>query len=297
VGADWSLLSAMFLPAPRAHFGMVVAHPGNSLVAQDARFIYVLGGQENSTDAPGGSAKVFRAAVNSVSGVVDQWTELGTPLPEPLVGPAATIFNGHIYVVGGLRPNGTPSNAVYTAAVQPDGTLSAWATSTNPYPTSIAFATAFGFAGRLYVTDGDTQNSTDPNAQSAAGVKDVRFAPARNGVVATWTAGASTIKQRRQHITWSAFGQVINAGGIYEGSPGSLELERSVVNSDGTLQSWNGITSTVNQIGANVYNAAAVVSPLQSPTAKPRFLLLGGQTFAAAPPGILTAAVYYNSAP
>src|SRR2546422_4932319 len=42
--------------------------------------------------------------------------------------------------------------------------------------------------------------------------------------------------------------------------------------------SFNGITSSANQIGANVYNAVVLVSPLQSPTATPRFLLLGGQT-------------------
>ena len=125
----------------------------------------------------------------------------------------------------------------------------------------------------------------------------MQVASARNGIVETWAAGASIIKQRRKHITWNAFGQAITAQGVYEGSPGSLELERSVVKSDGTLEPWNGITSAVNQIGANVYNAAAVVSPLQSPTAKPRFLLLGGQAFSGSPPGPLTATVYYNSAP
>ena len=72
-----------------------------------------------------------------------------------------------------------------------------------------------------------------------------------------------------------------------------LELERSVVQSDNTLSSFNGITSSVNQI----YNAAVLVSPLQSPTATPRFLLLGGQTFSATPPGMLSSTVYYNIAP
>src|SRR2546427_4994336 len=76
-----------------------------------------------------------------------------------------------------------------------------------------------------------------------------------------------------------------------------LELERSVVQSDNTLASFNGITSSANQIGANVYNAAVLVSPLQSPTATPRFLLLGGQTFSATPPGALSSTVYYNNAP
>jgi len=125
----------------------------------------------------------------------------------------------------------------------------------------------------------------------------VRFASARNGVVGNWTATSQTIKSRDKHITWTAFGQVIDAEGVYSGSPGSMELERSVVQPDNTLASFNGITSSVNQIGANVYNAAVLVSPLQSPTATPRFLLLGGQTFSATPPVALSSTVYYNNAP
>ena len=85
--------------------------------------------------------------------------------------------------------------------------------------------------------------------------------------------------------------------GIYAGSPGSLELERTVVQPDSTLGSWNGITSSVNQMNANVYNGATLVSPLQSPTATPRFLLLGGQAFTMTPPGALSNTVYYNNAP
>jgi len=42
-----------------------------------------------------------------------------------------------------------------------------------------------------------------------------------------------------------------------------------------SLASFNGITSSANQIGANVYNPAVLVSLLQSPTATPRFLLRG----------------------
>ena len=297
LGASWQSITTAPLPLSRAHHGMAEADPGNSLVPVDKRFIYVIGGQENSTDTPGGTNTVFIASVDPTTGGVGAWAQLPTNLPESLVGPAVAIFNGYIYVVGGLRPDGTPSPHVYSAAVKSDGTLGAWTTSTNPYPVGISFATAFGFAGKLYVLDGDINSSLAPNQQSNSGVKDVRFATARNGAVGNWTATSQTIKSRDKHITWTAFGQVIDAEGVYSGSPGSMELERSVVQSDNTLGSFNGITSSVNQIGANVYNAAVLVSPLQSPTATPRFLLLGGQQFAATPPGALSSTVYYNNAP
>ena len=297
LGVNWNLIATNPLPEPRAHHGMVVAHPGNSLVAVGSRFIYVIGGQKSSTDTPGGTTTVFMVSVDVTNGSVGPWSQLPTSLPEPLVGPAVTLFNGSVYVVGGLRPDGTPSQNVYSAQIQSDGKLSTWSKSGNPYPVGISFATVFGFAGKLFVLDGDTLLSLNPNEQGTAGVKDARFAPIRNGVVGTWTATNPTIKARKKHITWTAFGQVINAEGIYEGSPGSLELERTVIQSDGTLAPFNGITATTNQISANVYNAAAVVSPLQSATGTPRFLLLGGRGFATLPPGPLSAAVHVNNAP
>jgi N-acetylneuraminic acid mutarotase len=297
VGASWTSISINPLPASRAHHGMAVAHPGNSLVPVGSAFIYVIGGQANSTDSPGGTNTIFMASVNLNTGAVGSWTTLSSTLPQGLLGPAVALYNGHVYVVGGLTTNGVPSAAVYSAPVNSDGTLGSWTTSTNSYPSAVSFATAFGFGGNLYVLDGDTNSSNDPNAQGVSGIKQVNFASAHNGVVGTWTGTQQTIKARKKHITWLSFGQVIDAEGIYDGSPGSLELERSSINPDATLASFNGITSSVNQINANVYNAAAVVSPLQSASGNPRFLLLGGQAFATTPPGPLSNTVYVNNAP
>ena len=298
VGGSWVSITTSPLPITLAHHAMVEADPTNSLVSTNSRFVYVIGGQQNSTDAPGGLTSVYQASVDPNTGIVGTWSQLtNSSLPESLVGLAASIFNGQIYVVGGLRADGTPSPNLYSAPVNSDGSLGTWTKQTNAYPSGVSFATAFGFGGKLYVIDGDATNSTDPNAQGSVGTKVANFASATRGTVGTWTATATTVKSRKKHITWTAFGQVIAAEGIYEGLPGNLELERTVVNSDSTLGSWNGITASTNQIGANVYNAAAFVSPLLSPTTTPRFLLLGGQAFTMTPPGALSSAVYYNNAP
>jgi hypothetical protein len=161
---------------------------------------------------------------------------------------------------------------------------------------AVSFATAFSFAGKLYVLDGDNANSTNPNEEGNPGINDVNLASALNGDVGTWAPTNATVKKRKKHVTWNAFGQVIDAEGVYDGL-GSLELERTVVNADSTLASWNGMTKTPNQINANVYGATALVSPLQSPAATPRFLLLGGESISLLPAGQLSSAVYYNSAP
>jgi len=297
VGPSWTSITANQLPVTVAHQGMAEADPTNSLVSVNSRFIYVIGGQHSSTDAPGGTASVYRASVDPNTGIVGAWTQLSSNLPVSLVGPAVAVFNGQIYVVGGLLANGTPSPNVYSAAINSDGSLGAWAKQASPYPTPVSFATAFGFGGKLYVIDGDPGSSTNPNQQGTAGTNAVNFASASRGTVGAWTATATTIKQRMKQITWTAFGQVIAAEGIYQGLPGSLELERTLVQPDSTLASWNGITSNTNQIGANVYNAAAFVSPLLSSTKTTRFLLLGGQAYTQSPPGALSNKVYYNNAP
>jgi hypothetical protein len=296
VGANWTSIATNPLPSARAHFGMAEADDGNSLVPAGKRFVYVIGGQQNATDTPGGTNTVFMANVDSTSGAVGTWTQLSNNLPVSLVGPAATLFNGHIYVVGGLQADGTPSNKVFSAAVQNDGTISSWSTASNPYPTAVSFATMFGFAGNIYVVDGDNMNSTNPNEQKADGINTVEFASARNGVVGPWTSTQTTSKGREKQITWLAFGQIINGEGIYNGSPGSSEFENSMVNPDSTLASWNGMTG-VNAPSVNVYNAAAIVSPLLSSANAPRLLLLGGQAFATTPPGALSNTVHVNNAP
>jgi hypothetical protein len=290
----WQATTA--LPAARAHHAVAVAHPGNAPVETGARHVYVIGGQETSSDQPGGTGTVYVGSVALGDGTVSGWSAT-TALPEPLVGPSAVLYNGYLYVLGGLRPDGSPSPAVYSASIRPDGSVGAWTASASPYPAAVSFATAFGFGGNLYVLGGETASSTDPYAQAGAGSKMVRHAPIRWGMVGTWAGSADMVKQRKKHVTWTAFGQTLAAEGVYEGGAGSVELERSTIEPTGAFAAWNGITSTVNQINANVYNAAAVVSPLRAASGGPRFLLIGGQKFVTIGSGELSASVHRNTAP
>jgi hypothetical protein len=299
LGATWTT-STNSLPTTLAHFGMVEADAQNSLVPANSHFIYVIGGQVSASDTPGGTNTVYMASVDPTTGNVGTWKTLTSTLPDSLVGPAVAIYNGYIYAVGGLTPNQTPTTDVFSAVVNSDGTLGSWTKSTNPFTMAVSFATVFGFGGNLYVLNGDPNGSSDPNQQATVGLPDVRFATANNGVVGTWTLTNTTGKKRKKQNTWVAFGQVIDGEGIYDGNPGSQELERSSINADGTLASWNGMTG-VNAPNANVYNAASFVSPLLTPATptggnNPRFLLFGGEAFSATP-GILSNKVYVNNAP
>ncbi len=298
VGANWTAIIANPLPLPRAHHAMAEADDSNSLVPVGKRYVYVIGGQQLFTDTPGGTNTVYVASVDATTGVVGPWTALSHTLPQQLLGLSATVHNGFLYVAGGLTTDGNPSPAVYSARINSDGTLGTWTTSTNSLPAATAFGGMIAFGGHIYWIDGDQVPSVAPNSQTT-GVTNVYYATAIRGVVGPWNPNPNlTIHNRAKGLLFTAYGQVISAEGVYKGRLGSGEMETSTFNSDGTLQSWNGLTGSSSQVPkANVYNAAGFVSPLVTTTNAPRFLILGGETFTASPPGVLNSAVYYNTAP
>ena len=297
VGPNWLTIPTNPLPETIAYHAMVEADARNSPVPSGSHFIYVIGGQVNSGDTPGGTTSIYRASVNSNSGAVGAWTQLSSPLPEPLLGMAAVLYNGYVYLIGGLRPDSTPSNRIYTAPVKSDGTLGTWTQQANNYPLAVSFATAFVYSGKLYVLDGDTTNSLAPSAQGNTGVNSVYFANVLNGSVGAWTQTTPTIANRKKAVVWTVSNLVISAEGVYGTGPGTNEVEYSTINPDGTLAPWIAVPSG-GLIKANVYNAAAILSPLLTTTTlAPRMLLLGGQQFTTFQQSNLINEVYYNNAP
>jgi hypothetical protein len=295
-GASWTTLTTNPLPSPRAHHAMAEADDTNSLVGVGKRYIYVIGGQQNSTDTPGGTNTIYMASVDATTGAVGTWAALSNVLPQALLGMSATVHNGYLYVVGGLTTSGAVSSAVYTAPINTDGTVGAWTTAANPLPTATAFGTMLVFGGHIYWIDGDQAPSLAPNSQTT-GVTDVFYADAIRGVVGTWALNPNlTIHNRAKGLLYAAYGQLISAEGVYTGSPGSGEMETSTFNANGTLGAWNGLTGSQDP-SADVYNAAGFVSPLVTSTNAPRFLILGGQAFSPTPPGALSSTVYYNTKP
>jgi IPT/TIG domain-containing protein len=299
----WTAITTNPLPTTLAHHAMAEADDTNSLVAAGKRYIYVLGGQVNFTDAPGGTNTVYVASVDSTAGTVGTWTASTNTLPKSLFGLSATVHNGYLYVAGGLDTNGNPVSAVYTAPVNTDGTIGTWTTATNSLPTPRAFGTMVVFGGIIYYINGDPNASLLPNTQEV-GDKDVDYATAVRGVVGTWTLnGNLTIHDRAKGVLFTAYGQMIAGEGVYTGSVGSGEMESSSVNAQNTtnvaLNSWTGLTGT-QAPSANVYNAAELTSPLFAPTTNgPRFLILGGQalTGTTGPGGALSSTVFYNTKP
>ncbi len=307
---SWTSIATSPLPDSRADHSMAEADPTNSLVPIGKAYVYVIGGQRVNTDTPGGTNTVYVAGVDPTTGAVgtgnmttpfpNAWTALPNTLPQALLGASATVSGGYLFVAGGLTAGGLPSNAVYSAPVNSDGTIGVWTTSTNPLPPTVAasFAEMFLFGGNIYFIDGDTANSANPNTQ-AVGTRNVYYASVLRGVIGIWTVNSTfTIYNRSKGLVFTALGQVISAEGIYNGNARAGEFEFSTIQSDGTLGTFNKVACD-NIPSAFVYNAGAVTSPLVSSTGGPRFLIFGGQAFTATsgPGGALSNAVHYNTAP
>lgn len=88
--------------------------------------IFILGGYDDS-----GAFKdeIYQATVNNVTGSVGEWTDLSVNLPEKLQYHSVVENDGRLYLIGGeyektVGALGSPK--VYSASIQPDGTLSDW---------------------------------------------------------------------------------------------------------------------------------------------------------------------------
>ncbi len=116
IRADGSLgawLSAYPLPKPLV--GLTLTPFGG--------YLYAMGGNEGNRP----SASIYRAPLDP-DGTPGVWSEVSAALPITLNYHATVIHEGRLVVLGGLQGNtsATSVNVVYSAGLQPDGTLDFW---------------------------------------------------------------------------------------------------------------------------------------------------------------------------
>jgi len=129
-------------------------------VVQTDRYVYVVGGRQPGAD----SARVLVATMTD--GALDEWRLAGT-LSETRFNTGAVAIDGFLFVFGGCV-TGSGSGAqcpamratVEVAAIQPDGTLGPF-TTTTPLPEPRWHHTAAGAKHHVYVIAGDTMSTPD----------------------------------------------------------------------------------------------------------------------------------------
>ena len=155
--------------------------------------LYLLGGN-NTT--------IFSTIINS-DGTLGTWTT-STSLPGIVGNSQAIVTNSRVYLLGGHNGSSYVST-VYTAPINPDGTLGTWTTSTS-LPGVLGYSQAIVTNSRVYLLGG---------YNGSAFTSIVYTAPINSdGTLGTWTTGTALpgILGNSQAITTSAY--IYMLGGV-----------------------------------------------------------------------------------
>jgi len=220
--------------------------------------IYLAGGEGPS----GNIRNTVYYATFQADGSLSAWNTT-TAIGLPIHYHAMVAANNYLYVIG---PIGGPggSNVIYRAFIKSDGTLDTWYPLPNtPLPVRLTSPMAVVVGNHLYVLGGhngaanqDTVYYTTINA---------------DGTLAAW----NTTTALPQKLSFSgavvANGRIYVAGGWF-GTGWTTATYSAVINADGTVGTWNTLSSLPKAIGNHVLlgsgNALYVAGGLDSASQK-----------------------------
>lgn len=256
----WDELSSM--PVARAHHATTAATAFTAALdtATTSAVLYALGG----IDASGSTVSSVYLARVAPDGSVGAWEE-DRPLPTPLHSADAAVFRGYLYLAGGADGTNVAQARTYRAPVAEDGSLGSWE-EMDPLPEAVAYGAFVNFGPFLYSIGGETGTSAPAtSSQTGTETEQVYFARLnlRTGGLSSagWTATEPMAKTRSKHSTVFAGGALFTTSGIFAGTPGSSENTFAVLQSDGTLDPWQGATGAetiASELGKSLYNQAMV---------------------------------------
>jgi hypothetical protein len=220
-------------------------------------FVYVLGGY-HYTDALGDvpSDIVYYSKVNT--GSLSSW-QTANPLPDDLIFLSASVWSNTIYVIGGLDENSQLQNAVYSAQIQSDGSLSPWVTQPPlPVPVYLQASVANGF---LYVLGGLINGGTQVSSNTYYTKINA------DGTFAGWNQTTSLPQGLAFYGAVAAGGRIFAMGGSNGSSLVNVFYNAAVIG-DGLLSSWSIGTALPQQLegfGATVSGSYIFTSGGASP--------------------------------
>ncbi|QQG40700.1 MAG: hypothetical protein HYV37_04060 [Candidatus Levyibacteriota bacterium] len=188
-------------------------------------YVYITGGYYSSA--------VYAAKVND-DGTLGQWSTVSS-LPKQLHNHTATVYNGFLFVVGGMANDGTTQSAVYAAKVNDDGTLDQWTTLTSLPQPRYTHATV-AIKGYLFVTGGLYGSFSKDTTYSA------KITINGDSVsLGDWTETTKLSIPLYYHSAAAANDYIFIAGGN-DNSGWIKTVKSAYVNSDGTINAWQTLT-------------------------------------------------------
>ncbi len=188
-------------------------------------YLYVLGGYSGNAYLN----DVQYAPINA-NGTVGAWAAT-TSFPNSRYAHTSIVYNGYLYVMGGHNGS-TYLNDVQYAPINANGTVGAWAATTNS-TTARNSHTSVVYNGYLYVLGGYSGSSN---------LNDVQYAPINaNGTVGAWAATTSFTTGRSSHTSVVYNGYIYVIGGY--SNIRLNDVQYAPINANGTVGAWAATTS------------------------------------------------------
>ncbi len=161
---------------------------------------------------------------------------------------ATVVYEGYIYVIGGSISGGgdITTQTVEYAPINSDGTLGAWVADTHELPTARVFLAAAAYKGYMYISGGQ-------QGSGGAFLKTVLYAPisSAGALSGNWASAGGNTTNGAAGATLVAHNGYLYSLGGWDGSLDYNTVQYAVINSNGTIGSWNS-TSTFTTARSNL---------------------------------------------
>ncbi len=239
--------------------------------------IYVLGG----TNILGPRNVAYYASTNE-DGSLGSW-QATTPMPQTLMGHAAIVNNGRMYVLGGMIRSGGASANVYYADILEDKTLGPWKT-TNSLPANLFGHKAITIGNKIYIVGGTVNNNfyfTNGTPNNNTSAKVYMASVLEDGSLSAWQETSSMLEPLTFHAASSSGKNIYTLGG-FNGEGITNAVYFAPILDDGNLGSWQALYSMPKYMLGNssvaneeyLYSLGGGLSYIAEPQADITFLSL-----------------------
>ncbi len=201
---------------------------------------------------------VFVATINS-DGTLGAWSAI-ISLPNGVAAHASVAYNGYLYVLGGAKDSTGPTNQLFIAPINADGTIGAW--TSHALGRIVYHHAGFAYNGQMYLIGGENnggQSITDVSYQTINS----------DGTLNSGFNAANVLPAGRRDLTAVAYGGSLYVTNGYstDSSAASTEVDCATIRADGSVGPWNqtapssanGTLSARSGQGGAVYNGKIYV--------------------------------------
>lgn len=210
-------------------------------------YVYVIGGEDCTLNCIRNT--VERAKIN-LDGSLSSW-QIESPMIKRRVGHTAVAFNNYIYVLSG-QFDGTVPGSVERAQVNPDGSLESWQLLDSMATTRTSHVSVVA-NDYIYAIGGVTSPHSGPG-EYLKNVERAKINP--DGSLGVWEILTSEMNTTRINPSAVVVGNYIYVLGGPLNSSFANSVERTQINPDGTLGTWELMSPMIS----DRFDAATVVA-------------------------------------